>query len=519
MHSVQVTTRFRDHPPGLFYLFFAEMWERFSYYGLRAMLVLYMTSELLYADEKSYGIYATYTALVYTTPIIGGILADQILGKRRAIILGGILIGLGHLVLAIPTHDLFFYGLAFIISGTGLFKANISALLGQLYHHGDPRRDAGFTLFYVGINVGSFIAPLICGTVGELYGWHYGFGLAAIGMLTGLITFYRGLDALEGKGVPPEDSIATHKPIPGLSWQSIIYLLVFIAVPFLAFMLRNHQFFDNIIYVVGVGIVIYLVYLAFTYHDYERKAILTILVMLFFFTMFFALFEQVGGALNLFTKRIVNREFMGWEIPTTWFQALNPLFVIALGPLFAQVWVKLGAAKKEPYTPFKFFLGLLQPSLGFAALAYGASCCTETGLVSIWWLVLAYFLFTTGELCISPVGLAMVTKLAPQKLTGTLMGIWMIGLAYGNYLAGVMSKLASIETQVEDVPADPIGVDGDIPGAVLPDVSIPDIVAQATIYSDAFTTVMYIGLAASVLMLLIVPLLNPVFKREEKMKD
>ena len=233
----------------------------------------------------------------------------------------------------------------------------------------------------------------------------------------------------------------------------------------------------------------------------------------------FALFEQVGGALNLFTKRIVNREFMGWEIPTTWFQALNPLFVIALGPLFAQVWVKLGAAKKEPYTPFKFFLGLLQPSLGFAALAYGASCCTETGLVSIWWLVLAYFLFTTGELCISPVGLAMVTKLAPQKLTGTLMGIWMIGLAYGNYLAGVMSKLASIETQVEDVPADPIGVDGDIPGAVLPDVSIPDIVAQATIYSDAFTTVMYIGLAASVLMLLIVPLLNPVFKREEKMKD
>jgi len=494
MNTAVTTVSFRDHPPGLRYLFFAELWERFSFYGLRAMLVFYVTQEYLYSQDKAYGIYATYTALVYTTPIIGGMIADRILGDRKAIICGGIMIAIGHVCLALPGEWLFFGGLSFIISGTGLYKANISALLGKLYEHGDHRRDAGFTLFYVGINIGAFLAPLICGTVGELYGWHYGFGIAAIGMLLGLIFFLRGLPTMEGHGLPPKNSIYQKSTLLGLNWEQTIYLLGFLSIPLSALIIRNHEDFGHILPIVGIGVIIYMLYMAFTMKGDERSNVLTILVLMFFFTCFFALFEQAGSSINFFTKLQVDREIFGFEIPATNFQSLNPLFIILLGPVIAHVWIKLAAAGKEPYTPFKFFLGLFPAALGFAVLALSTYFGNDKGLVSLWWVVVVYLIHTVGELCISPVALSMVTKLAPARLTGTLVGILFVSVAYGNYFAGMFAKLSSVDTDVTEA------------------------TASLSTYGSAFSSIAYIGFGIAFLMLIISPFLNGVFKREDKMK-
>jgi POT family proton-dependent oligopeptide transporter len=411
----------RDHPPGLRYLFFAEMWERFSYYGMRSLLVFYITSEFLYSQDKAYGIYGVYTALVYTTPIIGGLIADRIIGDRKAIIIGGILIALGHISLVFAGEMMFFVGLSFIISGTGLFKANMSALLGKLYQHGDPRRDAGFTLFYVGINIGSFLAPLTCGVIGETYGWHYGFSLAAFGMLLGLVVFFRGMHSLEGHGLPPKNSIYDRPALWGITWEQVIYVLCFLTIPLLALVVKHHDSFAYILPVVGIGVVGYMLYLSFSMEGEERRNILTILVLMFFFMTFFALFEQAGSSINFFTKLQVDRSLFGWdlpyfgkEIPASAFQSLNPLFVIFFGPIVAQIWMSLAARNREPYTPFKFFLGLFPAALGFAVLAISTHYGNSAGLISMWWIVLVYWLHTIGEVCISPVALSMVTKLAPH---------------------------------------------------------------------------------------------------------
>jgi POT family proton-dependent oligopeptide transporter len=461
---------------------------------MRAMLVFYMTTDLLYSHDNAYGIYGTYTALVYTTPIIGGLLADRILGDRKAIFFGGILIALGHLSLTFSTEWMFFIGLAFIISGTGLFKANVSALLGKLYQHGDPRRDAGFTLFYVGINLGSFTAALACGWIGKTYGWHYGFGLAAIGMLTGLLFFVRGLPSLEGHGLPPKGNLLANASIFGLNWEQMIYVIAFMLVPIIALMVMNHEHFSYFMLVVGAGVIIYMLYLAFSLHGDERRNILTILVLMFFFMSFFAMFEQIGSSVNFFTELQVDRNFFGWEIHAVYFQSLNPLFIITMGPLFANIWIKLAVAKKEPYTPFKFFMGLLPAALAFGALALSTHYGSDKGLVSMWWVVLAYLLYSLGELCISPVALSMVTKLAPPKLTGVLMGVWLIALAYGNYLAGLLSKLSSVDTNITTA------------------------TANLATYGAAFTSVTYIGFGVALFMLVLVPFLNGAFKAEEKMK-
>lgn len=492
-----VSTRFRDHPPGLWYLFFAEMWERFSYYGLRAMLVFYITSEFMLSQEKAYGIYGTYVALVYTTPIIGGIIADHILGERKAIIMGGIMIALGHISLALPGEWLFYAGLALIISGTGLFKANISSLLGRLYKHGDHRRDAGFTLFYVGVNLGALIAPLICGTVGELYGWHYGFSIAAFGMILGLVYFFRGLPNFDGHGMPPKDSLYHKKVLGYFNWEQIIYVLAFLSIPFSALMVMNHEHFDYILPVVGIAVVAYMLYISYEATGLWRRNLLTILVLMFFMMSFFALFEQAGSSINFFTKLQIDRNFAGpWgdQIPTTWFQSLNPMFVVIFGPLMAQLWGKLAAKDKEPYTPFKFFLGLFPAAIGFWILATSTHYADESGLISPWWIILSYWFSTIGELCISPVGLSMVTKLAPPRLVSTMMGIWFISIAYGNYLAGVLSKLSAV------------------------DMDITESTASLATYQSAFSSVAYLGFGVALLMLVLTPFLNGAFKREEAMK-
>ena len=489
-----VSTRFRDHPPGLFYLFFAEMWERFSFYGLRALLVLYMVHDLLYNHERSISIYSTYMALVYTSPIIGGLIADYYLGERKAIILGAILIACGHITLAMPNENFFFPGLAFIISGTGFFKSNISALLGRLYHHGDPRRDAGFTLFYVGINIGSLFATLICGWVGENIGWHYGFSLAAIGMIFGLLIFLRGIKSFKGHGEQPPDSIDRLPLLNGFTWEHVIYIMAFVSVPIGAIMLQNYQAFNYILPVGAVIIIAYMIYLSTHGTKDDRQGILTILVFMFFNAMFWSLFEQAGSSMNLFTDLAVDKNFFGWNVPTTWFQSLNPLFIIIFGPLFAQAWVSLAAKNREPYTPFKFFLGLVLTAIGFGFLAFGAYYPNSAGQVLMIWLILAYLFQTFGELCLSPVGLSMVTKLSPLKLIGTLMGIWMISLAYGHYIAGILARLSA--TTAEATPNQHLET-----------------------YASAFMITMSVGFVSAIVLLIISPLLNTVFKREEHMKD
>ncbi len=356
---VILSNRFRDHPPGLLYIFFADMWERFSFYEFRALLVFYVTSEFLYSQEKAYGIYGTYAALVYTTPIIGGLIADRVLGDRKAIILGGIMIALGHISLVIEGEMLFYLGLAFIISGTGLFKANLTSLLGKLYQHGDNRRDAGFTLYYVGINLGGFLSSIICGYVGEVYGWRYGFGLAALGMITGLLYFIRGLSSLEGHGLLPKEAGLRKFSLVDLTWEQEVYILVFLAVPLAAVLVYHHEYFDYILPLVGMGVISYMLYLSIYAVGGERKNILTMLILMFFTMCFFALFEQIGSSVTFFTKFHVDRVFWGYELPASMFQSMNPMFIILFGPVVAQVWINLG--KRKSYTLFKFFPG--------------ASCC------------------------------------------------------------------------------------------------------------------------------------------------
>ncbi len=487
------SNRILDHPRGLYVLFFSEMWERFGFYGLRALLVLYMTKYLIFSDTKLYGIYAAYMALVYTTPIIGGILADRLLGNRRAIVIGAVLIALGHFMLMTLDINMFYMGLAFLISGTGFFKANISSLVGQLYEQGDPRLDAGFTLFYMGINIGALASSLIVGLVGELYGWSYAFGLSGIGMLLGLMTFLYGMQFLEGKGAMPEQSPAKLQMF-SITLEQVTYVLAFILTPVIAILVYQHQWFDIFLPIVGVIVFAYVLFLAFTGEAKERNALLVILVLMFFHTAFFALFEQAGCSVNLFTDRNVDRVFWGYKIPTPQFQALNPAFIIMLAPLIAWMWVALGRRNLDPYPPMKFVFGLICVGLGFGALIMGIKTADQSGLTSMYWLVLAYFIHTVGELSMMPVGLSMVTKLAPARILSMMMGIWFLSVAFGEYLTGVFAKLAAVTTHAGQV---------------------VDVKSSLVIYGNAFTFAMYFAWVMAAILVLISPFLNRIFAKLE----
>ncbi len=486
------TKEIMGHPRGLCVLFFSEMWERFGFYGLRALLVLFLTKKLLLGDTHAYGVYAAFMALVYTSPIIGGVLADKILGNRRAIVVGAILIAVGHFFLIGLDLELFYVGLAFIVSGTGFFKANISSMVGQLYERGDTRRDAGFTIFYVGVNLGAFVSSLIVGYIGEVYGWQYGFGLSGVGMLLGLVTFLYGMPSLSNIGVlPPGPAKKTFIIFTVEQW---IYLIAFISAPLFAILIANHQVFDLFLPVVGAMVLMYVLYLAFTSAPHERNALLVILVLMFFHTSFFALFEQAGCSLNLFTDRNVDRVLFGYTITASQFQALNPAFIMLLGPLFAWLWTVLGRRNKDPYPPMKFVFALVQISLSFATLVWGIKFADSSGLTPVIWLVISYLFSTVGELCMMPVGLSMVTKLAPTRIISMMMGIWFLSVAFAEYLVGIFAKLAAVTTT----------------GGTVADAK-----ASLVVYSDAFTIVAYFAIIMAVILLVISPLLKPVFARLE----
>lgn len=450
-----VLSQKKIHPSALFTLFFAELWERFSFYGMRALLMLYMTKVLFEymgqadADVRAYGIYGAYGALVYGMPVIGGLIADKLFGFRKAIMFGGILMALGHFVLGLEgllfegNFTIFFISLALIIVGNGFFKPNISSFLGKFYEQNDPRKDGAFTIFYMGVNIGAFLAPLWCGYLGENYGWHYGFGLAGIGMLVGIFVFSRNMGQFEDKGLPPDPALLKQSRFLGLSNEWLIIIGTILAVPLMAFLLNANEIVTFALPVLIIGVIGYILFYSFKLISNGDKAggqrLWVVIVLFFFHALFWALFEQAGGSLMLFADRNVDR--MG--IPTSMFASLNPLYIMLLAPLFSSMWLRLNKRKKEPSTPMKFFWGLFQMALGYAVIVVGAKFFGGDGMVPVVFLFLMYLLHTTGELSLSPVGLSMVTKLSPPKIVGFVMGAWFLSISLAHEIAGQLGKLAA----------------------------------------------------------------------------
>jgi len=386
------------HPKGLYFLFTIEMWERFSYYGMRALLTLYMIKFLMFSTGKAGNVYGIYTGLVYLTPLIGGYFADRYLGQKKCIMIGAVLMALGQFALAVPYLPFFYAALGLLIIGNGFFKPNISTIVGQLYEKNDPRRDAGFTIFYMGINLGAFFSPLVCGTLGEKLGFNYGFASAGIGMIFGLLIFLWGQNKfIKEVGNSPNCKLSV----------------------------RENEKTDAC-------------NMPLTLEEKQRIAV--IFVLMFFTIFFWASFEQAGSSLTLFADRSTDRfiNFLNFEIPASWFQSVNPLFIIILAPFVSKLWVDLSDVNKNPSIPVKFVLGLLLVSAGFVVMI-AASNFAGAGKISMLWLIGAYFFHTVGELCLSPVGLSMVTKLAPAKFLSLLMGTWFLSSFFANSFAGIFA--------------------------------------------------------------------------------
>jgi POT family proton-dependent oligopeptide transporter len=428
------------NPYSLTTLFFTEMWERFSYYGMRALLVLYLVNSLGYSDSGALHIYAIYTGLVYLTPIIGGYLADKYLGTQKTIFIGGITMMLGHFLMVFP--DLLFLAMGLLIIGNGYFKPNISTLLGRLYKDNDVRRDSGFSIFYIGINLGAFLAPLIVGYVGETISWHYGFAIAGLGMLAGLIQFYLGQ-----KKIIQEDVSKKTKKLNFSDWRSITFLSL-INVPIILLIFEVNIFINDYLYelLTSLSILIIILFLKkknkinFIKEDIKKVSYIGILSL--FVIFFWVGFEQAGGSLTLYASNSVDRNLFGFIIPVSFFQSINPLIIILLGPLIASFWLRIDNSKRKINTSQKMGVGLILLSAGFFLIMYVNNSSDSS--VSLWWLVGVYFLHTLGELCLSPIGLSMVTKVSPKKIASLMMGFWFLSAAVANYSAGKLPSILQI---------------------------------------------------------------------------
>ena len=639
------------HPAGLFTLFFAEMWERFSFYGMRALLVLYMIKGFLeFNDGDAYTVYGAYTALVYMTPFFGGMIADRIIGPRRAVVLGGLLMAAGHLTMTLENEYAFYTALALLIAGNGFFKPNISTMVGSLYRQGSPKRDSGFTIFYMGINLGAGMAPLMCGYIGEVYGWHYGFGLATVGMLTGLSVFvaptrvtqvlimagaiaasislfvyhpdniystavniFVGVAllaagvtswiALNRGGLPkdvgaPPSQEKLRRPFFGVPAEWAVYILALVAVPIFALFVSGFAPFQEsgrsivlipaetiqkvhdsgafgevasvvlsetskpaglVLFLAGLAAVIYLGYSASRFERVRRQRLYVAFILTFFSMLFWAFFEQAGSSINNFTDRNVDRivgeariisetdvgstltiqptqaqlgftngvrmftidqldalreanednpaftsewsvapDNIGMhvvdrtsEIPASPFQSVNPVCILIFGLAFTALWSFLSKRRLEPNAGVKFAVGLMQLGLGFGALWYGAQQADERGMVAVGWLLLGYTLHTTGELCLSPVGLSQMTKLSPKVLVSTMMGVWFLATAFSQFLAAIIAQFTGVEHGGD-------GGDGGVPAPV----------ATVDLYGDVFGQIAIAGVISGVICLLLSPLMK-----------
>lgn len=489
------------HPKVLFLLFLVELWERFSYYGMRSIFILYLTSLLITGgfnipQKEAYGIYAAYGALVYLTPLAGGLLADRILGFRKAIFWGAVLMAAGQFTLALSAgqqliapinvaslpallgyaplvaiHEesgrilLMYLGLALLVLGNGFFKPNISSLIGRFYAPGDPRRDGAFTIFYMGINIGAFLTPLTCGTIGEIEGWSYGFLTAGLGMLAGLAIFvftaaqgYLGPHAEPPSlgpiaSSPPDDttnnSLPTNAPqatLPQLRWYQragSVYFGTFLAIPLVMVLVHHNEVMDLLLLTLGLLTVAYMIYLSFQYQQAERQRLWVIVLLLFFTTVFWSFFELAGSAINIFTLQNVNKSLFGLQLTTSNFQAVNPLFIMLFAPFFSAMWVWLAERGWEPSAPVKFALGLILLGSGFLVLNLGRWAAVDAMVPAIF-LVVMYLLHTLGELALSPVGLSLVTKLAPERISGLCMGFWFLSSAIAHQAGKWISRLTVV---------------------------------------------------------------------------
>lgn len=561
------------HPRGLFILFFTEMWERFSYYGMRGLLIIYLTQHFLFSDEKSSIIYGAYTALVYVMTIIGGTLADRYLGARKAVTFGAILLCLGHFGMAFegngskeimtingaqyeitlngrgsgkninqiviapdgsssdisfsddganiivanpaavglpgslvraenPTKiitekkylNILYLSLALIIAGVGYLKANISTIVGSLYEVGDARRDSGFTIFYMGINLGSFLASLACGYLGIVHGWKYGFGLAGIGMVLGLVTFLVFQPWLEGKAEPPNPAKLKERFIGPINKEWACYLAGLVIIAVAMFFVMNPDGFGAVLLPLGIGMFLLLISYAFRkLQGKERQKMFAAIYFVLAQIPFWALFEQAGSSLNLFTDRLVDRTMFGWEVPAPVFQSLNAGFIFLFAPIFAWLWIALAKKGRNPSTPVKFAIGVFLAGLGFLALVTGMKT-SGSGMTAVYFVFLIYWIHTMGELLVSPVGLSAVTKMAPAQVVGMTMGSWFLYSGLSNYLAGVIARTTGAETlggQVTDIAAAKAG------------------------YISVYTNVAYVAMGIAVVMLLISPIIKKWMHNED----
>ncbi|WP_324741107.1 peptide MFS transporter [Tsuneonella sp. CC-YZS046] len=424
------------HPKGLFVLFFAEMWERFSYYGMRALLIFYLTQHWLFSDSESGVIYGAYTALVYITPVLGGYLADRWLGQRKAVLFGAVLLTFGHFLMGFEGDggqgaaalNIFWLALAFIIVGSGFLKANISVIVGQLYPRTDVRRDGAYTIFYMGINLGAALGSLLCGYLGQTYGWSYGFGAAGFGMLLGLIVFVAFKPLLMGRGEPPA-------PL-SRGREFSLYAIGTLAVGVIWLLIQYQDVVGWILLVAGVILVGHVLFTAVVrLQPDERDRIFAAMFLIVGSILFWALFEQAGSSLNLYTDRYVERA----GVPASMFQSINAIYIVLLGPVFAGLWTWLGRHGLEPSTPAKFGLAMIQLGAGFLVLVAGAALGGDGAKTAVIFIFLIYLLHTTGELCLSPVGLSAMNRLAPAHMASLIMGTWFFASATGNFVAGLIA--------------------------------------------------------------------------------
>ena len=448
---------FFGHPAGLGTLFFTELWERFSYYGMRALLVLFMVATaaeggLGFDDPTATAIYGLYTAGVYLAALPGGWLADRVFGQQNAVWYGGIIIAAGHIVLSLPgiglvgEHYGFFFGLILIVVGTGLLKPNISSCVGELYPEGGSRRDAGYVLYYMGINVGAFLGPLICGWLRVDYGWHWGFAAAAVGMIAGLVVYRATQKHLGDFGklpnpTPPgQEGRTRNMKLAIYAGTAILFLIALLGLEDVISINARSLSEVSVYVIVGVAALFFgRVLLDKALTALERRRVIVLVALFIGAALFWSGFEQAGSSLNLFAERYTAREMFGIVIPAEWFQSLNPLYILIFAPFFSALWINLGRRNLDPSIPLKFALGFLQLGLGFGFMWFAASLIQDGDQVLPTWLLLTYLFHTTGELCLSPIGLSATSKLAPRAYYSQMMGMWFFGAALGNLLAGLLA--------------------------------------------------------------------------------
>tara|TARA_B110000008_G_scaffold274090_1_gene309348 strand:+ start:3335 stop:4798 length:1464 start_codon:yes stop_codon:yes gene_type:complete len=452
----------KDHPEGLKVLFLTEMWERMSYYGMRGLLVLFMTASLTdggldFDNMSASAIYGIYASAVYLVALPGGWIGDRILGQQKAILIGGIIISLGHFTLVLPSLNTFYLGLLFVVLGTGLLKPNISAIVGGLYEQNDSLRDSGFTLFYMAINIGSILGFFICGYLGEKVGWHYGFGAAGLGMLFGLFQFITNKNKLNKVGYLPviNNSEKKQKRDIILVLSCIATIFIISASGLMGLWVLDPVPLAKILSLIITGITVFYFIYILTYGKLSIEEFRRVILIIFLFfgaALFWSGFDQAGSSFNIFAYEYTDRNILGWQYPASWLQILNPVFVVILSPFMAAMWMFLGKKMMNPNLPFKFGMGLIFMAIGFLIIAFAAELALRQNLVGAQWLLLTYLFHTIGELMISPIGLAAISRLSPKRFIGQMMGVWFLASSLGAIIAGILSGEAT-ELGLQSMPS------------------------------------------------------------------